>query len=146
MTHTRTFVLMRTTDVTGISGTGPVADGVVYPDGVTVMRWRDVAGPNADRGVRPTTVVHESPEAVEALHGHNGATRIVWGASTGICKHCGRVIGSTSPDGRNGWAHLDGPQRSLGRCATDDSGLPYGYNAEPENTACGSPCLGTVDG
>lgn len=51
MTHTRTFVLYRDTDVTGISGTGPVADGVVYPDGVTVMRWRDVVGPNAEREI-----------------------------------------------------------------------------------------------
>lgn len=147
MTHTRTFVLYRDTDITGISGTGPVADGVVFPDGVTVMRWRDVAGPNADAGVRPTIVVHESPESVEALHGHGGATRIVWGASTGVCKHCGDVIGSAIPDGRHGWTHCDLPMRGLGRCRPDeDAGRPYGYNAEPENTPCSNPCLGTVDG
>lgn len=143
MSHTRTFVLYRDTDVTGISGTGPVADGVVYPDGVTVMRWRDVAGPNADRGVRPTIVVHESPESVEALHGHNGATRIVWGASTGVCKHCGEVIAAHDPDGRYGWTHVD---HGLGRCRPDETaGRLYGYNAEPENTQCSSPCMGTVD-
>lgn len=143
MTHTRTFVLFRDTDVTGISGTGPVADGVVYPDGVTVMRWRDVAGPNADAGVRPTIVVHESPESVEALHGHNSATRIVWGASTGVCKHCGELVAAHDPDGRYGWTH---PRTGLGRCHVDEAaGRPYGYNAEPENTQCSSPCMGTRD-
>ena len=146
MTHTRTFVLYRDTDVTGISGTGPVADGVVYPDGVTVMRWRDVVGPNAERGVRPTIVVHESPESVEALHGHGGKTRIVWGSSTGVCKHCGGVIGSSVPDGRNGWVHVARPHGGLGRCDPEESGMPYGYNAEPENTACSNPCLGEIDG
>lgn len=143
MSYTRTFVLYRDTDVTGISGTGPVADGVVFPDGVTVMRWRDVAGPNADRGVRPTIVVHESPESVEALHGHGGATRIVWGASTAVCKHCGDVITTHTSTGRNGWVH---PLTHLGRCLPDEAaGRPYGYNAEPENTPCSNPCLGTVD-
>lgn len=138
MTHTRTFVLIRDEDVTGISGTGPVADGVVFPDGTTVLRWRDVAGPKAGSAVRPTLVVHESAESVEALHGHGGSTRIVWGASTGVCKHCGRVIGAMSA---TAWVH----KRGLGSCNPKDSGLRYGYNAEPENTACTDPCLGTLD-
>lgn len=140
MTHTRTFVLVRDVDVTGLSGTGPVADGVVFPDGTTVLRWRDVTGPNYDRGVRATTVVHQSPESVEALHGHNGVTRIEWGASTGICKHCGETVAAHHPDGRYGWTH---PGTGLGRCRPDDdAGRPYGYNAEPENTDCASPCMG----
>lgn len=141
MTHTRTFVLIRDVDVTGMSGTGPVADGVMFPDGTTVLRWRDVTGPNYDRGVRATTVVHESPDSVDALHGHNGVTRIVWGTSTGVCKHCGDVIGAHDPDGRYGWTHTD---HGLGRCRTDEAaGRPYGYNAEPEGTDCGTPCIGS---
>lgn len=75
---TRTFTLYRAQDVTGISGTGTVADGATFPDGVTVVRWRDLGGPATERGVRPTTVIFPDLEAVEALHGHNGATRIVW--------------------------------------------------------------------
>ena len=51
-----------------------------FSDGTAVVRWREVTGPNYDRGVRATTVVFPNVEAVEALHGHNGATRIVWGA------------------------------------------------------------------
>lgn len=65
----QTFTLERDTDVSGVSGTGTVADGVVFPDGVAVIRWR---------GDRQSTVVWPSIEDVEAIHGHNGATRIVW--------------------------------------------------------------------
>lgn len=144
MTHTRTFVLIRDVDVTGMSGTGPVADGVVFPDGTTVLRWRDVTGPNYDRGVRATTVVHPSPTSVEALHGHNGVTRIEWGPGMGVCKHCGDVIWTTNPSADPGyrfsWAHIGS---GMGRCRPDEAaGRPYGYNAEPENTDCGNPCIG----
>jgi hypothetical protein len=65
----RRFRLQRDVDVSGISGTGVVADGVVFPDGVAVVRWR---------GERQSTVVWPSIDDVEAIHGHGGATRIVW--------------------------------------------------------------------
>lgn len=142
MGTTRVFILFRDKDVTGISGTGPVADGVVFPDGATVVRWRDLGGPAAERGVRPTTVVFETVAAVEALHGHGGATRIVWGSLTAVCKHCGRAI--TSPRAGNGWIHADGGQRGMNRCHGDDSGLPYGYDADPEGEPCHRGCLGHV--
>jgi hypothetical protein len=71
MPDLRTFHLERDVDVSGISGTGVVADGCVFPDGVTVVRWR---------GDRQSTVVWPSIEDVEAIHGHSGATRIVWDA------------------------------------------------------------------
>jgi hypothetical protein len=74
----RRFQVKRDVDMTGVSGTGIVADGVEFPDGTTVVRWRDVTGPNYDRGVRATTVVFPNVTAVEALHGHNGATTLVW--------------------------------------------------------------------
>lgn len=64
-----TFELHRDNDVSGVSGTGVVADGAVFPDGVTVVRWR---------GERRSTVVWQDLEDVEAIHGHGGATRIVW--------------------------------------------------------------------
>lgn len=65
----KTFQLARDIDVSGISGTGVVADGVVFPDGTCVIRWR---------GGRQSTVVWPSIDDVEAIHGHGGATRIVW--------------------------------------------------------------------
>lgn len=66
----RRFVLQRSRDISGVSGIGIVADGVEFPDGVVVMRWR---------GGTPSTVVQDHGiSAVEAIHGHDGHTRIVW--------------------------------------------------------------------
>jgi hypothetical protein len=67
----RRFYLLRHEDPTNISGTGRVADGVEFADGVVVIRWLTEW---------PTSVVfHErGMESVYALHGHNGKTEIVW--------------------------------------------------------------------
>lgn len=63
------FVFQRDTDITGVSGTGTVADGVIWPDGSVAVRWR---------GERPSTVVWGSLADAVAVHGHDGATRVVW--------------------------------------------------------------------
>lgn len=66
------FELHRDEDVTGVSGTGIVAEGVWFEKGdVAVVRWTSEW---------PTSVVwHErGRESVETIHGHNGKTRIVW--------------------------------------------------------------------
>ncbi|MFF2189272.1 hypothetical protein [Streptomyces sp. NPDC058155] len=66
----RRFVLRRRTDVTGVSGEGDVADGVLWPDQTANIRWRS-DHPSAvfwDRG-RVST---------EAIHGHDGRTTIEW--------------------------------------------------------------------
>ena len=65
----RRFELHRIEDVTGISGTGVVAEGVEFTDGVVVLRWTTEW---------PTSVVwHDRGMAsVEHVHGHNGKTRI----------------------------------------------------------------------
>lgn len=66
----RTFRLLRDKDISGMSGTGVVAHGAQFPDGLIVLRWR---------GRWPTSAVfHEGIASVEAVHGHGGATRIVW--------------------------------------------------------------------
>jgi hypothetical protein len=65
----RTFELIRDEDVTGVSGTGVVADGVVFDDGITVLRWR---------GERRSTVVWASVDDAVAIHGHDGKTRLVY--------------------------------------------------------------------
>lgn len=76
----RNFNLDRSVDVSGLSGTGVVAEGVEFSDGTVVVRWLDtgVSQINKERGVKPTTVVHPDIQSVEALHGHGGATRVVW--------------------------------------------------------------------
>lgn len=65
----RRFLLERTVDVSGVSGTGAVVWGVVFPDGRVAYRWNT---PTA------TTCVGDSIDDVVAIHGHNGATELVW--------------------------------------------------------------------
>ena len=67
----RAFELHRDVDMSGVSGTGVVAEGVEFSDGTVALRW------NSEW---PTSVVfHERGiESVEAVHGHGGHTRIVW--------------------------------------------------------------------
>lgn len=67
----RPFILVRDVDETGISGTGTVAEGIEFTDGTVALRWLSQW---------PTSVVfHERGiEAVEAVHGHGGKTRIVF--------------------------------------------------------------------
>jgi hypothetical protein len=68
MEHRR-FYLDRQVDVTGASGTGRVADGVLWPDGTASVRWR---------GEHQSTVHWDEFASAERIHGHGGATRIVW--------------------------------------------------------------------
>jgi hypothetical protein len=67
----RRFVLRRHEDVTGLSGTGDVAEGCVFSDGTAVLRWMTEW---------PTSVVwHDrGADAVEYIHGHGGKTEVVW--------------------------------------------------------------------
>ena len=65
----RLFHLQRDHDVTGVSGTGRVADGVLWPDGTVSIRWT---------GPMPSTVFWHSLANALHVHGHGGATRIVW--------------------------------------------------------------------
>lgn len=65
----RLFVLRRNEDFTGVSGTGDVAEGVCFSDGTAVMRWRsDLA----------STAVYANMADLEAIHGHQGRTKVVW--------------------------------------------------------------------
>jgi hypothetical protein len=60
----RRFVLDRSEDPSGVSGTGEVAQGVVFPDGTAVMKWgRD----------RCSLGVYRDIEDVEYIHGHQRA-------------------------------------------------------------------------
>lgn len=67
----RIFHLQRDIDVSGVSGVGVVAEGVVFSDGTAVVRWIV--------GEHQSTVFWDSIADVEAIHGHNGATRIIYG-------------------------------------------------------------------
>lgn len=66
----RRFALQRRTDYSGVSGTGLVAYGTVYPNGQTTLAWC--------ASDTPSIGVYDSPDHVEKIHGHGGATVIVW--------------------------------------------------------------------
>lgn len=63
------FALQRVEDETGISGTGYVAVGVMFPSGQCFMEWNT---PVRSRGH------YMSIADVEAIHGHGGKTRVIW--------------------------------------------------------------------
>lgn len=65
----RRFELRRHEDVSGISGTGVVAEGVEFSDGTVVLRWT---------GRWPTSVVFHDRgiESVQQIHGHTGSTEV----------------------------------------------------------------------
>jgi hypothetical protein len=65
----RRFELHRHEDETGVSGTGPVAEGVMFSDGTAALRWRTA--------VR-STAVYACMEDLERIHGHDGRTEVVW--------------------------------------------------------------------
>lgn len=65
----RRFMLVRDVDVTGVSGEGPVVCGIEFPDGVCAYRWMTRWR---------TTCLADSIDDIRAIHGHDGATRVVW--------------------------------------------------------------------
>ncbi|MEU4410707.1 hypothetical protein AB0F88_39905 [Streptosporangium sp. NPDC023963] len=69
MSEARRFQLVRDRDVTGVSGVGIVADGVLWPDNTVSIRWR---------GDRPSIVHWSHIDDALHVHGHGGATRFEW--------------------------------------------------------------------
>lgn len=65
----QTFELVRFHDVSGVSGTGAVAEGCVFTDGSVALRWH---GPN------PSTAIWPNLDSILAVHGHCGATVVRW--------------------------------------------------------------------
>jgi hypothetical protein len=98
----RTFDLVRLVDATGISGTGRVAEGCVFGDGATVIRWLTE---------HRSTVVYESAREALAIHGHGGKTEIRYhhvGGPVGLprspgderaCSNCAHAWGDHDMDG-----------------------------------------------
>jgi hypothetical protein len=63
------FVLDRIEDKTGVSGTGFVAEGILFDNGKCALAWLS--------RYRSVTVF-DSIEEVEIIHGHDGKTIIRW--------------------------------------------------------------------
>jgi hypothetical protein len=65
----RRFWLLRHVDVSGVSGTGKVAEGVLFSTGMVAVNW---CKPPYAVGLFP------SLEAVQRVHGHKGQTELIW--------------------------------------------------------------------
>jgi hypothetical protein len=64
-----TGVLRRHVDISGVSGVGDVAEFCEFSDGSVAVRWL---------GEHPSTAVWGDIRDVEFIHGHKGATEILF--------------------------------------------------------------------
>jgi len=64
----RTFALIRDVDESGVSGTGHVAEGVVFTAGKVAITWL---------GKIASVAIYDTLAAARAIHGHGGKTRFV---------------------------------------------------------------------
>ena len=63
------FVVIRTKDLSGVSGIGYVAEGIVFHDGQTVVSWF---------GKHHVFEVPRDLDTWLKVHGHGGTTTIKW--------------------------------------------------------------------
>ncbi len=63
----RRFLLIRERDLTGVSGTGIVAEGAIFSNGVSVLHW--LREPQA-------VGMYQTISDLIAVHGHEGATQV----------------------------------------------------------------------
>lgn len=65
----RRFHLERARDISGISGCGIVAFGVMFDDGQIALHWE---------GIHSSLNIYKSMDDVLHIHGHEGMTKIVF--------------------------------------------------------------------
>jgi hypothetical protein len=70
----KSFSLHRHEDLTGVSGTGVVAEGVLFNNGKVAIAW----DPTKTKAEVVSVTIFDSIDDVKTLHGHDGATEIVW--------------------------------------------------------------------
>ena len=64
------FHLLRLEDESGVSGTGVVARGVVFPSGRVVMEWQTF---------HSSINFYNNLNDIDSIHGHHGKTKVVIG-------------------------------------------------------------------
>lgn len=74
----RAFYVKRHEDVHGNSGTGIVAEGVIFKSGQAVMRWNHEIA---------SIVMFNSIDEVEQIHGHDGKTVVILGEKIADIAH-----------------------------------------------------------
>ena len=68
-TKARNFVLFRAEDKTGVSGIGVVAEGTEFKNGKCALVWNTAVS---------SIGIYDSIRQLEEIHGHNGATSVVF--------------------------------------------------------------------
>lgn len=63
----RRFYVKRTEDVSGVSGTGRVAEGIEFTDGTCVIKWLST---------KSSIGIYDNDKVLVGIHGHEGKTTI----------------------------------------------------------------------
>lgn len=78
----RRFNLVRTADESGVSGTGVVAVGVVFPNGYVEIQWLNDENNRVQTNANGHASYPGGVEDVIEVHGHEGKTTLEWVDST----------------------------------------------------------------
>lgn len=65
----RTFHVVRDEDVSGVSGVGVIAEGVLFSNGKVFVNWLSM---------HKIVEMSDSMAEWQAVHGHEGKTKILW--------------------------------------------------------------------
>lgn len=65
----RLFYFEREKDISGVSGTGRVLEGIEFTDGTVAIRWLSE---------RSSTAIYKNIQEFEEIHSHGGLGHIVW--------------------------------------------------------------------
>jgi hypothetical protein len=82
----RAFHLQRIEDEGGVSGTGRVAEGVEFANGWCALVWLTK---------HTSCAFYQSISEVEAIHGHNGRTLVVFEPPHAAALEAVRIVGLT---------------------------------------------------
>lgn len=67
--RSKRFCMIRHADVSGISGTGKVIEGIVFPSGKVALEWQTSTS---------SISIYDSIDDAVEIHGHDGATELIW--------------------------------------------------------------------
>jgi len=108
----RRFYLQRSSDETGISGTGRVLNGVLFTSGKVVVEWC---------GQYASVTLHESMESFKAVHmspHHPTANKLVWLDDRQQACTCGHPLFWHLTGGQDGYLeYCEGSANGLCVCA-----------------------------
>jgi hypothetical protein len=141
------FELRRTEDESGVSGTGTVAQGVIFDNGKCVLTWLTEY---------TSIAVYDDIETVRRIHGHNGKTKVVQIANLHhedlqpLKENCAQDHVEGVGSGLKGTAKYLWDQREKFMCLFDPRLLGEGpccicgrersIHAVDDPYTCGNPC------